>query len=138
MERGIFPAVDPLASTSRILDPGIVGQEHYTVAREVQRVLQRYKELQDIIAILGVDELSDEDRMTVSRARRVERYLSQPMFVAEVFTGLPGQYVPIAETVRGCREILDGRWDHVPESAFLYIGAVDEAAHKAGLMPVAA
>jgi F-type H+-transporting ATPase subunit beta len=138
MERGIFPAVDPLASTSRILDPGIVGHEHYTVAREVQRVLQRYKELQDIIAILGVDELSDEDRMTVSRARRVERYLSQPMFVAEVFTGLAGQYVPIAETVRGCHEILDGRWDHVPESAFLYIGPVDEAASKAGLMPVAA
>ena len=130
MERGLFPAVDPLASTSHILDARVVGQEHYTVAREVQRVLQRNKELQEIIAILGFDELSETDRQTVSRARRLERFLSQPMFVAEAFTGLPGQYVPVAETVRGAREILDGRWDHLPESAFLYIGRVEEAADK--------
>jgi F-type H+-transporting ATPase subunit beta len=130
MERGIFPAVDPLNSSSRILDASVVGQEHYTVARETQRVLQRYKELQEIIAILGMDELSEDDRLTVSRARRLERFLSQPMFVAEVFTGLPGQYVPIAETVRGAREILEGQWDHVPESAFLYVGQVEEAAAK--------
>jgi F-type H+-transporting ATPase subunit beta len=127
MERGIFPAVDPLASTSRVLDPRVVGQEHYTVAREVQRVLQRQKELQEIIAILGLDELSGDDRQVVSRARRLERFLSQPMFVAEVFTGLPGQYVPVAETIRGAREILERRWDHLPESAFLYVGRVSEA-----------
>ena len=137
MERGIFPAVDPLASTSRILDPNAVSREHYTIAREVQRVLQRNKELQEIVAILGMDELSEEDKQTVSRARRLERFLSQPMFVAEVFTGIAGQYVPVAETLRGAREILDGRWDHVPESAFLYIGSVEEAAAKAGLVPVA-
>jgi F-type H+-transporting ATPase subunit beta len=131
MERGLFPAVDPLASTSHILDARVVGNEHYAVAREVQRVLQRNKELQEIIAILGFDELSEEDRQTVSRARRLERFLSQPMFVAEVFTGLPGQYVPVAETVRGAREILEGRWDHLPESAFLYIGRVEEAAARA-------
>jgi F-type H+/Na+-transporting ATPase subunit beta len=130
MERGLFPAVDPLASTSHILDARVVGQEHYSVAREVQRVLQRNKELQEIIAILGFDELSDEDRQVVSRARRLERFLSQPMFVAEVFTGLPGVYVPVAETVRGAREILSGKWDHVPEAAFAYIGRVEEAAAK--------
>jgi F-type H+-transporting ATPase subunit beta len=135
MERGLFPAVDPLASTSHILDPRVVGDEHYAVAREVQRVLQRNKELQEIIAILGFDELSEEDRQTVSRARRVERFLSQPMFVAEVFTGLPGLYVPVSETVRGAREILNGQWDHLPESAFLYIGRVEEAAAKS---PIAA
>jgi len=138
MERGIFPAVDPLASTSRILDPNAVSREHYTIAREVQRVLQRNKELQEIVAILGMDELSEEDKQTVFRARRLERFLSQPMFVAEVFTGIAGQYVPLAETLRGAREILDGRWDHVPESAFLYIGSVEEAAAKAGLASVAA
>jgi F-type H+-transporting ATPase subunit beta len=132
MERGLFPAVDPLASTSHILDPRVVGAEHYAVAREVQRVLQRNKELQEIIAILGFDELSEEDRLTVGRARRLERFLSQPMFVAEAFTGLPGQYVPVAETIRGAREILDGRWDHLPESAFLYIGRVEEAESKLG------
>src|SRR6266851_5381656 len=120
MERGIFPAVDPLSSTSRILTASVVGDEHYEVAREVQRILQRYKDLQEIIAILGIDELSAEDRQLVSRARRLERFLSQPMFVAEVFTGIPGQYVPVAETIRGAREILQGHWDHVPEPAFLY------------------
>ena len=130
MERGIFPAVDPLASTSRILDARVVGQEHYTVAREVQRVLQRNKELQEIIAILGFDELSEDDRQVVGRARRLERFLSQPMFVAEPFTGLPGQYVPLRETIRGAREILEGRWDHLPEMAFSFIGAVDEAERK--------
>jgi F-type H+/Na+-transporting ATPase subunit beta len=130
MERGIFPAVDPLSSTSHILDAKVVGQEHYNVAREVQRVLQRNKELQEIIAILGIDELSEEDRQVVSRARRLERFLSQPMFVAEVFTGLAGQYVPVSETVRGAREILEGRWDHVPETAFLYVGRVEEAVAK--------
>ncbi|MBV8719207.1 MAG: F0F1 ATP synthase subunit beta [Chloroflexi bacterium] len=136
MERGLFPAVDPLASTSHILDARVVGAEHYRVAREVQRVLQRNKELQEIIAILGFDELSEDDRQVVSRARRLERFLSQPMFVAEVFTGLAGQYVPVAETVRGAREILDGRWDHLPESAFLYIGRVEEAATKAAAVAV--
>ncbi|MBV9579242.1 MAG: F0F1 ATP synthase subunit beta [Chloroflexi bacterium] len=128
MERGLFPAVDPLASTSHILDARVVGAEHYAVAREAQRVLQRNKELQEIIAILGFDELSEDDRQVVARARRLERFLSQPMFVAEAFTGLPGQYVPVAETIRGAREILEGRWDHVPEHAFAYIGRVDEAA----------
>ncbi|HEY1297320.1 MAG TPA: F0F1 ATP synthase subunit beta, partial [Chloroflexota bacterium] len=130
MERGLFPAVDPLASTSHILDARVVGAEHYTVAREVQRVLQRNKELQEIIAILGFDELSEDDRQIVGRARRLERFLSQPMFVAEVFTGIPGQYVPVSETVRGAREILEGRWDHVPEAAFLYIGRVEEAVSR--------
>jgi F-type H+/Na+-transporting ATPase subunit beta len=138
MERGIFPAVDPLASTSRILDPNVVGEAHYTVAREAQRILQRYRELQEIIAILGLDELSEEDKLIVGRARRLERYLSQPMFVAEVFTGLTGQFVPVAETVRGVREILSGAWDHVPEHAFMYVGRVEEAAAKAGLEAVAA
>ena len=136
MERGLFPAVDPLASTSHILDARVVGAEHYRVAREVQRVLQRNKELQEIIAILGFDELSEDDRQVVSRARRLERFLSQPMFVAEAFTGLAGQYVPVAETVRGAREILDGQWDHLPESAFLYIGRVEEAATKAAAVAV--
>jgi F-type H+-transporting ATPase subunit beta len=123
--------VDPLASTSTILDPRIVGQEHYDVARGIQRVLQRYRDLQDIIAILGIDELSDEDKLTVARARKIERFLSQPMFVAERFTGTAGQYVPINETVRGFKEILDGKCDDVPESAFLYVGTIEQARAKA-------
>jgi F-type H+-transporting ATPase subunit beta len=133
-EQGLFPAMDPLASFSRILDPLIVGEEHYAVAREVQRVLQRYKDLQDIIAILGVEELSDEDKQIVSRARRLQRFLTQPMFVAEVFTGLPGKYVPIRETVRGCKEILDGAHDALPEQAFYLIGTIEEAVEKAAQM----
>ncbi len=131
MEKGIYPAVDPLASTSRILEPQTVGEEHYDVARGVQAVLQRYKELQDIIAILGMDELSDDDKMTVARARKIERFLSQPMFVAEQFTGLPGKYVPITETVRGFREILEGKHDDLPEMAFYMVGTIDEAVDKA-------
>src|SRR5712691_7294751 len=129
--KGLFPAVDTLASLSRILDPGIVGPDHYQVAREVQQVLQRYKELQDIIAILGVDELSDDDKLVVSRARKIERFFSQPMFVAEVFTNTPGQYVPREETVRGCREILDGKHDDLPEEAFRMVGGIDGALEKA-------
>ena len=125
-ELGIYPAVDPLASTSRILDPRIVGQEHFEVARGVQEILQKYKELQDIIAILGMDELSEEDKLVVNRARKVQRYLSQPFFVAGQFTGLEGKYVPIAETVRGFREILEGKHDDVPESYFLNAGSIDE------------
>ncbi len=130
-ELGIYPAVDPLDSTSRILEPGIIGEEHYRVAREVQKVLQRYKELQDIIAILGMDELSDEDKLTVARARKIQRFLSQPFFVAEQFTGTPGKYVPIIETIRGFREILEGKHDDLPEHAFLYVGTIDEAVEKA-------
>ncbi len=133
-EQGLFPAVDPLASTSNILDPNIVGQEHYDVARETQRVLQRYKDLQDIIAILGVEELSDEDKLAVSRARRLQRFLSQPMFVAEVFTGLAGEYVSIKETVRGCKEILAGDHDALPEQAFYLIGTIDTVLEKAAKM----
>ena len=127
---GIYPAVDPLASTSRILDPRVVGEDHYRVARGVQAVLQRYRELQDIIAILGMDELSDEDKLTVARARKIQRFLSQPFFVAEAFTGTPGKYVPVAETVRGFAEILEGKHDDLPESAFLYVGTIDEAVQK--------
>jgi F-type H+-transporting ATPase subunit beta len=130
-EMGIYPAVDPLASTSRILDPRVVGDEHYEVARGVQRVLQRYKELQDIIAILGIDELSDEDKQTVARARRIQRFLSQPMFVAEAFTGTPGKYVPVRETVRGFKEVLEGKHDTLPEQAFYMVGGIDEAVEKA-------
>ncbi|MGI6345066.1 MAG: F0F1 ATP synthase subunit beta [Bacillota bacterium] len=129
-ELGLFPAVDPLDSNSRILDPRYVGQEHYDVAREVQVVLQRYRELQDIIAILGMDELSEEDKLTVARARKIQRFLTQPMFVAEVFTGLPGVYVPIKETVRGFREILDGKHDDLPEDAFFMVGTIDEAVEQ--------
>jgi len=129
--KGIYPAVDPLTSTSRILQPDIVGDEHYRVAREVQQVLQRYKDLQDIIAILGVDELSDEDKLTVSRARKIEQFLSQPFFVAEVFTGISGQYVPIAETVRSFKEILEGKHDDLPEQAFRMVGNIDQAREKA-------
>jgi F-type H+-transporting ATPase subunit beta len=130
-ERGIYPAVDPLGSTSRILDPRVVGEEHYRVAREVQRVLQKYKDLQDIIAILGVDELSDEDKLTVARARRIERFFSQPFHVAEVFTGRKGQFVKIEDTVRGFKEILEGKWDHLPEQAFMYVGTIAQAAEQA-------
>ena len=129
---GIYPAVDPLESTSRILAPEIVGKEHYEVARNVQRILQRYKDLQDIIAIMGMDELSEEDKLTVSRARKVQRFLSQPFSVAEQFTGMQGKYVPIAETIRGFREIIDGKHDDIPESAFLYAGTIDEVVAKAG------
>ena len=128
---GIYPAVDPLDSTSRILSPDVVGIEHYTVAREVQSILQRYKELQDIIAIMGMDELSEEDKLVVSRARKIQRFLSQPFSVAEQFTGMEGRYVPIKETIRGFREILDGMHDDLPESAFLFVGTIDEAVEKA-------
>jgi F-type H+-transporting ATPase subunit beta len=130
-EQSLYPAVDPLGSTSRILDPRIVGDEHYDVAREVQRVLQRYKDLQDIIAILGIDELSEEDKLVVARARRIQRFLSQPMFVAEQFTGREGRYVTIDETVRGFREILDGQHDDLPEQAFYMVGSIDEAVQRA-------
>jgi len=130
-ERGIYPAVDPLGSVSSILTPRVVGEEHYSVAREVQRVLQKYKDLQDIIAILGIDELSDEDKLTVQRARRIERFFSQPFNVAEVFTGVPGKYVSIADTVRSFKELLEGKWDHLPEQAFMYVGTIEEAAKKA-------
>jgi F-type H+/Na+-transporting ATPase subunit beta len=132
--KGIFPAIDPLASTSRILEPRIVGQEHYDVARGVQMALQRYRELQDIIAILGIEELSDEDKLTVARARKIERFLSQPFFVAERFTGTPGQYVSMQDTVRGFREILDGKLDDVPEGAFLYQGTIDAVRTRAESM----
>ncbi|MCW5875180.1 MAG: F0F1 ATP synthase subunit beta [Anaerolineales bacterium] len=130
-DKGIYPAVDPLASTSRILDPNIVGEEHYRTAREVQRVLQRYKDLQDIIAILGIDELSEDDKLIVARARKVERFFSQPFFVAEQFTGTPGQYVSLADTVRGFREILDGKHDDLPEQAFMMVGNIEQAVEKA-------
>ena len=133
-EMGIYPAVDPLASTSRILDPRIVGQEHYDVARAVQGVLQRYKDLQDIIAILGIDELSEEDKQTVARARKIQRFLSQPFFVAEQFTGIKGKYVPIKDTVRGFKEIVDGKHDEVPEQAFYLVGGIEEALEKAEQM----
>ncbi len=130
-ELGIYPAVDPLASTSRILDPRILGDEHYNVARSVKQLLQRYKDLQDIIAILGIDELSEDDKLTVSRARKIQRFLSQPFFVAEQFTGLKGKYVPIAETIKGFKEIVDGKHDDVPEQAFYLVGTIEEALEKA-------
>jgi F-type H+-transporting ATPase subunit beta len=130
-ELGIYPAVDPLASTSRILDPQILGDEHYRTARAVQLTLQRYKDLQDIIAILGMEELSEEDKRTVARARKIQRFLSQPFFVAEAFTGAPGKYVPLAETVRGFREVVEGKHDDLPEQAFYMVGAIDEAVEKA-------
>jgi len=133
-ELGIYPAVDPLTSTSRILDPAIVGEEHYQVARGVQRTLQRYRELQDIIAILGMEELSDEDKLTVNRARRIQRFCSQPFHVAEQFTGIPGKYVPVKETVRGFKEILEGKHDELPEAAFYMVGTIDEAVEKAKQM----
>lgn len=130
-EQGLYPAVDPLFSTSRILDPKVVGEEHYATARGVQRVLQRYKDLQDIIAILGIDELSEEDKLTVSRARKIQRFLSQPMFVAETFTGISGRYVPIKESVRGFKEILEGKHDTLPEQAFFMVGGIEDAVEKA-------
>ena len=130
-ELGIYPAVDPLDSTSRILNPEVLGEEHYKVARGVQAVLQKYKELQDIIAILGMEELSDEDKLTVSRARKIQRFLSQPFFVAEVFNGSPGKYVHLRETVRGFKEILEGKYDDLPEAAFYMVGTIDEAVEKA-------
>ena len=127
---GIYPAVDPLESNSRILSPEIVGNEHYQVARQVQSILQRYVELQDIIAIMGMDELSDEDKLTVSRARKIQRFLSQPFSVAEQFTGMKGKYVPVKETIRGFKEIIEGKHDDLPESAFLFVGTIDEAVEK--------
>jgi F-type H+-transporting ATPase subunit beta len=133
-ELGIYPAVDPLASTSRILDPVILGAEHYGVARAVQSTLQRYKDLQDIIAILGMEELSDEDKLTVARARKVQRFLSQPFFVAEVFTGQPGRYVKLADTIRGFKEVVEGKHDELPEQAFYMVGGIEEAVEKAKKM----
>jgi F-type H+-transporting ATPase subunit beta len=133
-EKGIYPAVDPLASSSRILDPQYVGDHHYEVARRVQMTLQRYRELQDIIAILGVDELAEEDKLIVHRARRIERFLSQPFYVAEVFTGKKGEFTPLAETIRSFEEICDGKWDHLPESAFMYVGAIEQAEEQAKAM----
>ncbi len=130
-ELGIYPAIDPLDSTSRQLDPLVVGDEHYNVARAVQKTLQRYKELKDIIAILGMDELSEDDRLTVTRARKIQRFLSQPFFVAEIFTGTPGRYVPIKETIRGFKGIVSGEYDHLPEQAFYMVGTIDEAVEKA-------
>ncbi|MDN5316767.1 MAG: F-type H+/Na+-transporting ATPase subunit beta [Thermoanaerobacterium sp.] len=131
VEMGIYPAVDPLDSTSRILEPSIVGEEHYNVARRVQEILQKYKELQDIIAILGMDELSDEDKLTVYRARKIQRFLSQPFFVAETFTGIPGKYVPLKETIEGFKKIVDGEMDDIPEAAFFMVGNIDEVYKKA-------
>jgi F-type H+-transporting ATPase subunit beta len=130
-EQGLYPAVDPLISFSRILDPNVVGEDHYRAARGVQQVLQRYKDLQDIIAILGMEELSEEDKLTVQRARRIQRFLSQPMFVAEPFTGRPGRYVPVRETVRGFNEILDGKHDDLPEQAFYMVGTIEDAREAA-------
>ena len=129
-EKGIYPAVDPLTSTSRILDPNIVGEEHYNTAREVQQVLQRYKDLQDIIAILGVDELSEDDKLLVSRARKIERFFSQPFVTAEQFTGIQGEYVPLKETIRSFREILDGKCDDLSEQAFQMVGTIEDAREK--------
>jgi F0F1-type ATP synthase beta subunit len=137
-ELGIYPAVDPLASTSRILDPRILGDEHYNVARSVKQILQRYKDLQDIIAILGIDELSEDDRLTVSRARKLQRFLSQPFFVAEQFTGFKGKYVAVADTVRGFKEIVEGKHDELPEQAFYLVGTIEEAVEKAAAMKTAA
>ena len=130
-EKGIYPAVDPLDSTSRALDPRIVGEEHYNVAREVQRILQSYKSLQDIIAILGMDELSEDDKLTVARARKIERFLSQPFHVAEVFTGSPGIFVPVEDTVRSFKAICAGEYDHLPEAAFYMVGTIEDAVKKA-------
>jgi F-type H+/Na+-transporting ATPase subunit beta len=131
VELGIYPAVDPLDSTSRLLDPRVLGEEHYSVARSVQRVLQRYKDLQDIIAILGMEELSEDDKVTVARARKIQRFLSQPFFVAETFTGTPGRYVPLAETIAAFKEIIAGNMDHLPEQAFYMVGNLSEASEKA-------
>jgi len=133
-ELGIYPAVDPLDSSSRILDASYIGEEHYRVARDVQQILQKYKELQDIIAILGIDELSDEDKLTVARARRIQRFLSQPFHVAETFTGIKGTYVKIEDTVRSFKEICEGKYDHIPEQAFYLVGGIEEAIAKAEKM----
>jgi F-type H+-transporting ATPase subunit beta len=130
-EKGIYPAVDPLDSTSRILDPQVVGDEHYQVARRVQEILQRYKALQDIIAILGMDELSEQDKLVVARARKIERFLSQPFFVAEVFTGSPGKLVALADTIKGFKGLVNGDYDHLPEAAFYMVGTIEEAVEKA-------
>ena len=130
-EKGIYPAIDPLASNSRILDPQYVGDRHYAIARRVQTILQRYRELQDIIAILGVDELSEDDKMVVHRARRIERFMSQPFLVAQVFTGKPGEITPLADTIRSFEEICDGKWDHLPEQAFMYVGSIEQAEEQA-------
>ena len=138
VELGIYPAVDPLASNSRILDPQIVGDEHYNTAQEVKRILQRYKDLQDIIAILGLDELSEEDKLTVARARKIQRYFSQPFFVGEKFTGLPGQYVKVEDTIKGFREILDGKCDDMPEQAFYMVGTIEQAREKSQKMAATA
>ncbi|RMF90320.1 MAG: F0F1 ATP synthase subunit beta [Planctomycetota bacterium] len=137
-EKGIYPAVDPLASSSRLLDPQYVGERHYAIARRVQTILQRYRELQDIIAILGVEELSEEDKLVVHRARRIERFLSQPFLVAEAFTGKPGEITPLEETIRSFEELCDGKWDHLPEQAFMYVGAIEQAAEQAERMAAAA
>ena len=131
-EQGLYPAVDPLTSSSRLLDPNIVGQDHYDVASEVKRILQRYKDLQDIIAILGIDELSDEDKLTVARARKIQRFLTQPMFVAEMFTGMSGRYSKIEDTVRGFKEIIEGKHDKLPEQAFYMVGSIEEVAKNVG------
>jgi len=130
-ELGIYPAVDPLDSTSRILDPKVVGEEHYQTARAVQKLLQRYKDLQDIIAILGVDELSEDDKQAVTRARKIQKFLSQPFFVAETFTGQPGRYVKLSDTIRSFKEIIEGKHDALPEQAFYMVGSIDEAIEKA-------
>ena len=137
-EKGIFPAVDPLSSTSRILDPGVIGERHYGVASRVQEILQKYKSLQDIIAILGVDELSEEDKQTVSRARKIERFLSQPFYVAEVFTGFPGIFTPLDETLDSFERLVSGEGDDLPESAFMYVGTLDDAKAKAEKMAATA
>jgi F-type H+-transporting ATPase subunit beta len=137
-EKGIYPAVDPLDSTSRMLDPRVVGEEHYQIARSVQSLLQRYKSLQDIIAILGMDELSEEDKLTVARARKIERFLSQPFHVAEIFTGSPGKLVSLADTIKGFKGLIEGQYDHLPEAAFYMVGTIDEAIEKAAKLQAAA
>ena len=137
-ELGIYPAVDPLDSTSRILDPNVVGEEHYNVARQVQEVLQRYKDLQDIIAILGMDELSEDDKLTVSRARKIQKFLSQPFNVAEAFTGTKGVYVKLADTIQGFKELVSGKHDHLPEQAFYMVGAIEDVVKKAEELAVSA
>ncbi|MCA8995167.1 MAG: F0F1 ATP synthase subunit beta, partial [Planctomycetaceae bacterium] len=133
-EKGIYPAIDPLASSSRILDPQVVGERHYAIARRVQQILQRYRELQDIIAILGVEELAEEDKQVVTRARRIERFLSQPFFVAEVFTGKAGNFTSLEDTIDSFEQLCDGKWDHLPEAAFMYVGKIEEAAAQAERM----
>jgi F-type H+-transporting ATPase subunit beta len=137
-EKGIYPAVDPLDSTSRMLDPRVVGEDHYEVARRVQQILQRYKSLQDIIAILGMDELSEEDKLTVARARKIERFLSQPFHVAEVFTGSPGVFVDLADTIRGFKGLCEGKYDHLPEAAFYMVGTIDQAVERSKKLAEAA